>query len=66
MQGKLIEIHFGAMGKICGAKVQTCKHVQAIYVTANVLCCNIHFYCNYGIDLFLWLCVCLMPTRMLT
>ncbi|RDY10682.1 Myosin-2, partial [Mucuna pruriens] len=35
--GKLIEIHFSSMGKICGAKIQTCKLVQAIYVTANVL-----------------------------
>ncbi|GFQ06239.1 myosin-2 [Phtheirospermum japonicum] len=24
--GKLIEIHFSATGKICGAKIQTCKH----------------------------------------
>ncbi|KAK7272499.1 hypothetical protein RJT34_29126 [Clitoria ternatea] len=27
--GKLIEIHFSAMGKICGAKIQTCKNVQS-------------------------------------
>lgn len=26
MQGKLIEIHFSVAGKICGARVQTCKH----------------------------------------
>lgn len=25
LQGKLIEIHFSAAGKICGAKIQTCK-----------------------------------------
>ncbi|RZC19747.1 Myosin-4 [Glycine soja] len=25
--GKLIEIHFSTMGKICGAKIQTCKTV---------------------------------------
>ncbi|KAK7312977.1 hypothetical protein VNO77_37273 [Canavalia gladiata] len=35
--GKLIEIHFSSMGKICGAKIQTCKLVQAIDVTANVI-----------------------------
>ncbi|WJX73410.1 Myosin-2, variant 3 [Trifolium repens] len=27
--GKLIEIHFSATGKMCGAKIQTCKHVQS-------------------------------------
>ncbi|KAL1567092.1 myosin-2-like isoform X2 [Salvia divinorum] len=26
--GKLIEIHFSAAGKICGAKIQTCKHAS--------------------------------------
>lgn len=28
VQGKLIEIHFSTMGKICGAKIQTCKHLK--------------------------------------
>ena len=32
MQGKLIEIHFSTMGKICGAKIQTCKTVWVKYV----------------------------------
>ncbi|RYR43785.1 hypothetical protein Ahy_A08g040186 [Arachis hypogaea] len=27
--GKLIEIHFSALGKICGAKIQTCKNFQS-------------------------------------
>ena len=32
VQGKLIEIHFSTMGKICGAKIQTCKTVWVKYV----------------------------------
>jgi len=31
-QGKLIEIHFSAMGKICGAKLETCKYDLSIYI----------------------------------
>ncbi|XP_058753885.1 myosin-4 [Vicia villosa] len=31
--GKLIEIHFSATGKMCGAKIQTCKHVHVKYVS---------------------------------
>ncbi|KAF1881143.1 hypothetical protein Lal_00023176 [Lupinus albus] len=27
--GKLIEIHFSTLGKICGAKIQTCKYRQS-------------------------------------
>lgn len=27
-QGKLIEIHFSSLGKICGAKIQTCKEFE--------------------------------------
>ncbi|KAF5949106.1 hypothetical protein HYC85_015063 [Camellia sinensis] len=30
VQGKLIEIHFSAMGKICGAQIQTCKHSRVV------------------------------------
>ncbi|KAJ4976160.1 hypothetical protein NE237_001266 [Protea cynaroides] len=30
--GKLIEIHFSRTGKICGAKIQTCKDVDMIYL----------------------------------
>lgn len=25
LQGKLLEIHFSSVGKICGAEIQTCK-----------------------------------------
>lgn len=28
VQGKLTEIHFTEMGKISGAEIQTCKHVE--------------------------------------
>ncbi|KAF2285940.1 hypothetical protein GH714_009103 [Hevea brasiliensis] len=28
--GKLIEIHFSTLGKICGAKIQTCKHSRVV------------------------------------
>ncbi|KAK7405181.1 hypothetical protein VNO78_06380 [Psophocarpus tetragonolobus] len=35
--GKLIEVHFSSMGKICGANIQTCKLALARFVTANVL-----------------------------
>lgn len=30
VQGKIIEIHFSAMSKICGAKIQICKLIHAI------------------------------------
>ena len=35
VQGKLIEIHFTTFGKISGAKIQTCKHVE-IEKIANI------------------------------
>lgn len=28
MQGKLVEIHYNALGKICGAKIKTCKELE--------------------------------------
>jgi hypothetical protein len=36
-QGKLIDIHFDNSGKICGAKIQTCKP-SAI----SLLPCDLH------------------------
>jgi hypothetical protein len=36
-QGKLIDIHFDNSGKICGAKIQTCK-LSAI----SLLPCDLH------------------------
>lgn len=33
-QGKLIEIHFSTEGKICGAKIQTCKYVQVKWIVS--------------------------------
>lgn len=37
MQGKLIEIHFSSAGKICGAKIQTCKHFNACHVRRSLI-----------------------------
>ncbi|KAL3821565.1 hypothetical protein ACJIZ3_007470 [Penstemon smallii] len=39
--GKLIEIHFNATGKICGARIQTCKHSCADQVDFlnTTICC---------------------------
>nr|VDD21556.1 unnamed protein product [Brassica oleracea] len=34
--GKLIEIHFSAMGKICGAKLETCEYNLSIYSISRV------------------------------
>lgn len=33
LQGKFIEIHFTAAGKICGSKIRTCKHVEIEKIT---------------------------------
>ncbi|XVF78057.1 hypothetical protein PTKIN_Ptkin14bG0097700 [Pterospermum kingtungense] len=33
--GKLIEIHFTALGKISGAKIQTCKHSRVVQLAAG-------------------------------
>ncbi|RDY06773.1 Myosin-2, partial [Mucuna pruriens] len=33
--GKLIEIHFSAMGKICGAKIQTCKTSRVVQLACG-------------------------------
>ncbi|GMI63685.1 ARABIDOPSIS THALIANA MYOSIN 1, myosin 2, ARABIDOPSIS THALIANA MYOSIN 4 [Hibiscus trionum] len=33
--GKLIEIHFTTLGKISGAKIQTCKHSRVVQLTAG-------------------------------
>ncbi|KAL3850779.1 hypothetical protein ACJIZ3_012661 [Penstemon smallii] len=37
--GKLIEIHFNGTGRICGAKIQTCKHA----CSGQVELCEYHF-----------------------
>ena len=65
MQGKFIEIHFSATGKICGANIQTCKLTQAIHFTRHVLdfismpivFTELTYFCG---------CDCHIPTHMLT
>lgn len=53
MQGKLIEIYFSATGRICGAKIQTCKcncpmvfSDNAIYCNCPLVFSNNAIYCN--------------------
>ena len=64
VQGKLIELHFSTFGKICGAKIQTCKHVYSEYIAFRVYCLFIFSYTNHH-DSLLRPCMCISNANLM-